>query len=64
MSTGRASTTATPSTAVKAMAEATSRAVAPMMGATAAIAELPQIALPLATSTAMRGDSLAARPTP
>jgi len=49
---------------VKAMAEATSRAVAPMMGATAAMAELPHTALPQATSAAMRRGSPAARPTP
>src|SRR3954453_15360478 len=54
MSSGNARTTTTPRTAVKAMAEATSRPVAPMMGATAAMAELPQIELPQATSTAMR----------
>lgn len=45
MANGRASTTNTPSTAVNAMADATCSLSAPITGATAAIAELPQIAL-------------------
>ena len=44
----------TPSTAVKAMEAAMSSRSAPITGATAAIAELPQIELPQATRTARR----------
>ncbi len=51
---GRPSAITTPSTAVKAIAAATSSARAPITGATAAIAELPQMALPQATRIAMR----------
>ena len=43
----------TPSTAVNAIDEATSSRSAPMIGATAAIAELPQIELPQAIRIAM-----------
>ena len=53
-STGNPSTTSTPNTAVNAMDDATSSPSAPITGATAAIAELPQIELPHATSTAIR----------
>ena len=42
----RPSTTRTPSTAVNEIEEATSSLLAPITGATAAIAELPQIELP------------------
>ena len=54
MSSGNASTTTTPRIAVKAIEEATSSLSAPMIGATAAIAELPQIELPHAIRTEMR----------
>ena len=63
-SSGRPSTTATPSAAVKAIAAATSPASAPITGATAAIAELPQMALPQAIRVAMRGGRPASRPIP
>ena len=59
-SSGSPSTTMTPSTAVNAMDDATSPGLAPMIGATAAIAELPQIELPQAIRIAMcRGRSSA-----
>ena len=45
------------STAVYAIAEATSSFLAPTTGASAAMAELPQIALPHATSSACTGES-------
>ena len=54
--------TTTPSTAVYAMADATSSLRAPTTGASAAMAELPQIALPQATSNACTGDRPSARP--
>ena len=47
----------TPSTAVKAMEDAISSPSAPITGATAAIAELPQMELPQATRIAMRRGS-------
>ena len=50
-SSGSPSTTTTPSTAVNAIEDAMSSAFAPITGATAAMAELPQIELPHATST-------------
>ena len=50
-SSGNVSTTTTPSTAVNAIDDAMSSARAPITGATAAIAELPQIELPHAMST-------------
>ncbi|MNE03219.1 hypothetical protein D3C80_957140 [compost metagenome] len=51
-----------PSTAVKPMAAATSSPSASMTGAAAAMAELPQMALPQATSRAMAGGRPKARP--
>ncbi|MCY1380518.1 hypothetical protein D9M69_683470 [compost metagenome] len=51
---GRNKTTAMPRIAVNEMAAATSSPSAPMAGATAAIAELPQMALPQAISIAIR----------
>jgi hypothetical protein len=50
---GRHSTTTTLNKALKVIAEATSSREARMAGATATIAEFPQIALPQATSAAM-----------
>ncbi len=50
------------STAVYAIAEATSSFFAPTTGASAAMAELPQIALPHATRSACTGDKPSARP--
>ena len=47
----------TPRIAVNAIDPATSLLSAPMTGATAAMAELPQIALPVATRKAKRGPS-------
>ena len=61
---GSSSTTAIPSTAVNAIDDATSFAEAPITGATAAIAEFPQIEFPAATSTAIRTGSPIHRPTP
>ena len=52
----------TPSTAVKAMDEAMSSASASITGATAAIAELPQIELPQAISSDMRQGKRNRRP--
>ncbi len=49
---------------MKAMEAATSSPSAPMMGATAAMAELPQMELPQATSSAMRCGRRSARPMP
>ena len=60
-SSGRASTTITPSTAVNAIEDAMSAGFAPMIGATAAMAELPQIELPHATSTDIFRGSPSAR---
>jgi len=54
-------TTATPSTAVKAIEEAMSSPSAPITGATAAIAELPQMEFPHATKMAIRCDRPNAR---
>jgi len=48
ISSGKPSTTRTPSTAVKEIEEMISSLLAPITGATAAIAELPQIELPQA----------------
>jgi hypothetical protein len=47
---------------VNATAEATSRGLAPITGATAAIAELPQIELPQATRSAICHGNPSARP--
>ena len=58
ISSGKPSTTMTPSTAVKEIEEATSSVLAPIAGATAAIAELPQIELP----QAIRIESRTGRP--
>ena len=60
-SNGSPSTTSTPSTAVNAMDDAISFPSAPITGATAAMAELPQIELPHATSNAIRCGSPNAR---
>src|ERR1035437_5866543 len=54
--------TTTPSTAVYAIADATSSCRAPTTGARAAMAELPQMAFPHATSNACTGDNPSARP--
>ena len=56
------STTTTPSTAVNPIDAATSSPSAPITGATAAIAELPQIELPHATSNAIRIGRRSQRP--
>ena len=56
------STTTTPSTAVNAIEEAISSGRAPITGATAAIAELPQIELPHAISTDIFFGRPSARP--
>ena len=56
--------TTMPRTAVKAMEAAMSRLSAPITGATAAMAELPQIELPQATSIAIRRGRPSRRPMP
>ena len=64
ISSGKPSTAATPSTAVNAIALATSLLSASITGATAAIAELPQIELPHAIRSAIRCGRRSARPMP